>query len=661
VRSPLPKALVADRYAIDAPIGQGRSTVYRGTDTRLGRPVALKEVRLHSDDESHERVRRRALREARAAARLSNPSVVTVYDVVEEDGSIWLVMELVDAPSLSQLVHDRGRLDHARAALIGSDVLGALQAAHAVGVVHRDVKPANVLVGLGQRAKLADFGVALLHDDTRMTATGLVIGSPAYMSPEQALGEAVSPATDLWALGATLYYAYEGRPPFEAGNAVATASAVVYGKPRPEQHPGPLSPIVARLLEKDPLARPSTRELHQLLLEVAATPAPPPPSVVVPSPSPAATGAGGSDRPAENTVATTAVDPQEVAAAPVPAPVEAGGPGAGEPATEIAPASTADAPDDIAAEAAAAQPDEPPPTAATEVSPAAGAPGEVGAEPHDVAPTAATGRQETRPMEAAAVAVGRDDREPPGVAPGSGLRPSQQGSRRSVVRLVALVAVVLAGLVWLLTVDPDDYLGNGGDDDPRDESSDETEAPGEQTTVAAAQPPGSPTETTAAPETTTTSTTSTTAPEAPATGVPAGWRTYTHPEAGYTIAHPAGWEVVPSGHRVDIRDPGSASFLRVDWTNEPKDDPVADWRSQAQGFAASHDGYREHRIERYTYRDYNAAIWEFSYVSGGTPLHAADLGFVAGDRGYALYFVTAETDWAASQGTFQDFQSSFQP
>jgi len=627
------RPLVADRYAIEAPIGRGRSTVYRGTDTRLGRAVALKEVRLANDDESHERVRSRALREARAAARLSNPSVVTVYDVIEEEGSIWLVMELVDAPSLSQLVSDRGPLDHARVALIGSDVLGALEAAHGVGVVHRDVKPANVLVGLGQRAKLADFGVAYLLDDSRVTATGLVIGSPAYMAPEQALGEDVGAPADLWALGATLYYAYEGRPPFDAGSAVATATAVVHGSPRAEQHPGPLSPIVARLLAKDPDARPSTRELHRLLLEVASTPAESPP-VVAPVPVPVAgdgsdgsdgsdDGGDGGDSPAEGTLATTAIDREELGP---PAPTE---PAPTEPAPAAAPPT------------AATERHDPAPVPTTEAAPSTVPPATLAASAAAPAPAPAP--------------VVDEDREPPGRRAGA----APTGQRRRVVILVAAIAVALAGLAWLLTVDPDDYLADDGDGGG--ETTEETEPPTE-TTQAAAQPPDAePDTSTTEPETTTSTTAGTTTTAASTAGAPADWVTYTHPEAGYTIAHPPGWQVVPDGHRVDIEDPNSSTYLRVDWTDEPKDDPVADWRAQAERSAPSRQDYVEHRIEAYPYRDYDAAMWEFSWTSSGTRLHAGNLGFVAGDRGYALFFVTAEEDWQGAQSTYRSFQDSFQP
>ena len=283
-------ARVAGRYVLGEPLGRGRSTVFRAIDTRLDRRVAVKQVELLAGQEDVERVRSRALREAQAAARLNNPRVVTVFDVVEEAGSIWLVMELVDAPSLAQVVFDGGPIPHPRAARIGLDVLTALEAAHVVGVVHRDVKPANVMVKAGDRAKLTDFGVATIRDGSRLTATGLIVGSPSYMSPEQAQGAEVGPPTDLWSLGTLLYFATEGEPPFHAGSALATASAVVHGEPRPVQYVGPLTEIIARLLSKDPNARPSAGQIRAELsrargqrsrMRTARLPAvgPPPPVV----------------------------------------------------------------------------------------------------------------------------------------------------------------------------------------------------------------------------------------------------------------------------------------------------------------------------------------------------------------------------------------------
>jgi hypothetical protein len=267
--------LLADRYEVGEIIGQGRSSVHRARDTRLGREVALKRVLVApgvgddtSSSESPEDVRTRALREARATARVASPHAVGVYDVVEEGDAVWLVMELVAAPSLDRLVAEEGPLDEARAARIGLDVLDALAAAHAVGVVHRDVKPANVLVGTP--VKLADFGIAALRDESGLTHTGMVVGSPSYMAPEQASAGEVGPAADMWALGALLYFAVEGVPPFAAGSALATATAVVHSPFRAQHRPGQLSPVIGRLLAKDPRRRPSAAAARGLLAPVAA-------------------------------------------------------------------------------------------------------------------------------------------------------------------------------------------------------------------------------------------------------------------------------------------------------------------------------------------------------------------------------------------------------
>jgi hypothetical protein len=270
-----------ERYEVGEVLGRGRSLVHRGVDRRLGREVALKHVVLDCDD-----VRARTLREARATARLVSPHVVALYDVVEEPDAMWLVMELVEAPSLLRLVDELGPLDDAAAARVGLGVLAGLESAHAAGIVHRDVKPANILVGRGaddggdggadETVKLADFGVAAWQDDAGLTEPGMVIGSPSYMAPEQATAGPVGPATDLWGLGAALYFAREGEPPFAGSSAMAAALAVVRDAPRPPRRPGRLSPLIDALLAKDPARRPSPARVRSALEAVArdAEPAP---------------------------------------------------------------------------------------------------------------------------------------------------------------------------------------------------------------------------------------------------------------------------------------------------------------------------------------------------------------------------------------------------
>jgi serine/threonine protein kinase len=251
--------------------------VWRAQDAVLGREVAIKEVVFPPtmpDKERHP-AQARVLREARAAARLDHPGAVTLYDVVQDRGGIFIVMELVEAPTLAELVTEHGPLPPVRAAELGVQLARVLEAAHAAGIVHRDVKPANVLVPERGMAKLADFGVASLQGDPQLAATGLVIGSPAYMAPEQARGEEAGPPADWWALGATLFYAVEGEPPFDRGTSIATLAAVVNESPRSPRRAGPLTDLLTALLAKDPAARPSGAKVRvwlSWLLVVAPSP-----------------------------------------------------------------------------------------------------------------------------------------------------------------------------------------------------------------------------------------------------------------------------------------------------------------------------------------------------------------------------------------------------
>ena len=266
--------LVAGRYRLRAQLGSGgMGTVWRAEDVVLGREVAVKEVVFPPGirPEDAEVLRERTRREARAAARLDSPSAVTVYDVVEEDGRPWLVMELVEARTLAQVVAADGPLSPGRAARVGLSVLDALEAAHARGILHRDVKPANVLVRDDGRVVLTDFGIATSTGDASLTSSGLLLGSPAYIAPERAQGQTAGPASDLWSLGATLFTAVEGRPPFDAeGDAFLTVTAVVTGEHAPYAAAGPLVPVLDGLLDKDPARRLDAPSARGLLERVAA-------------------------------------------------------------------------------------------------------------------------------------------------------------------------------------------------------------------------------------------------------------------------------------------------------------------------------------------------------------------------------------------------------
>ena len=257
--------------------------VWRARDAVLGREVAVKEVVFPPTmaDEERRPAQARVMREARAAARLNHPGAVTLYDVVKDHGGTFIVMELVNAPTLADLVRSDGPLPVERVAEIGAQVASALEAAHQAGIVHRDVKPGNVMVPGNGTAKLADFGIASLQGDPQLTSTGLVIGSPAYMAPEQAKGEESGPAADFWALGATMFYAVEGEPPFDRGTSIATLAAVVNDPPRTLRRAGSLTSLITALLAKDPGSRPSGPELRAEFGRLAAIP-PSPPTEVLP-------------------------------------------------------------------------------------------------------------------------------------------------------------------------------------------------------------------------------------------------------------------------------------------------------------------------------------------------------------------------------------------
>jgi hypothetical protein len=264
--------MVAGRYRLGHSLGVGgMGRVWLAEDEVLRRPVAIKEVTIPaglSDDERKE-LRLRTLREARAAGRVSHPNVVQIYDVIHGEEQPWIVMEYVPARSLLQLIEEHGPLPVAQVAQIGLAILSALAAANRAGVLHRDIKPSNVLVGDDGRVVLTDFGSAVLDDnDSTITKAGLVLGSPEYIAPERARTGVSTPESDLWSLGATLYAAAEGRPPFHRPTVMATLAAVATRRPDPMRQGTALRPVINGLLKKDPAVRMSAfdteRRLHRL-------------------------------------------------------------------------------------------------------------------------------------------------------------------------------------------------------------------------------------------------------------------------------------------------------------------------------------------------------------------------------------------------------------
>ncbi|WP_371651673.1 MULTISPECIES: protein kinase domain-containing protein [unclassified Streptomyces] len=265
--------VIGGRYRLLSPLGRGgMGEVWRARDEVLGREVAVKEVRAPAglDSTDEQRLYARLEREAWAAARISHRNVVTVYDVATHDGRPWIVMELVRGLSLSEVLEADGPLSPQRAGHIGAEIVAALRAAHDAGVLHRDVKPANVLLANDGRVVLTDFGIAMVAGTSTLTMTGEVIGSPEFLSPEQALGRTPGPASDLWSLGVLLYAAVEGSSPFRQATPLSTLRAVVDEELPPPRRAGALAPVIGGLLRKDPAERLSPEEAEHQLRVVGA-------------------------------------------------------------------------------------------------------------------------------------------------------------------------------------------------------------------------------------------------------------------------------------------------------------------------------------------------------------------------------------------------------
>ncbi|MFI1578266.1 protein kinase [Embleya sp. NPDC020630] len=266
-----PERLLAGRYRLGDQLGRGgMGTVWRAVDTMLDRDVAVKEMRLprYEDEDERGTLSARMLREARAAARIDHPNVVTIFDVAEQDERPWIVMELVRGLSLAQELDKEGPIPPEQVAELGLRLLAALEAAHEVGVLHRDVKPANVLLARNGRVVLTDFGVASVEDSATLTQAGAMVGSPEYLAPEQIAGEPPGPPADLWSLGATLFEAVEGRPAYRRNTHAATLAAVAAGRFPEVFLAGPLTPVLKALLVKDPARRGSVAQVRELLLEI---------------------------------------------------------------------------------------------------------------------------------------------------------------------------------------------------------------------------------------------------------------------------------------------------------------------------------------------------------------------------------------------------------
>ncbi|SCG42561.1 serine/threonine-protein kinase [Micromonospora inositola] len=668
--------LVADRYRLISPLGQGgMGRVWKARDEVLHRDVAIKELVPPPSLTPEERreMRERSLREARAIARLNNINVVRIFDVLRTDGDPWIVMEYVPSKSLQDTLAEDGPVSSAKAIEIGLGVLGALKAAHKAGVMHRDVKPGNVLLGDDGRVVLTDFGLATIPGDPNVTRTGMVLGSPAYIAPERARDGTAGPEADLWSLGATLYAAVEGKSPYARPSAIATLAALATEPLPPPKNAGPLKPVLQGLLRKDPAER-ITAEVAERLLRKAGgkrakgislldgvrrpgpngpreprpplVPAPRPPAVRADRPA----GAPAPRKPDAGTATAAAVGTALAADAAANTPI---GSAAAPTAKVDPPVSTSDAEPTAKVEAPAPALDEtrvdgPPPVANdTRVDAAAPAaaddtrvdappPGKpanpTSVMPAPVSPAPSTGRATVVP----------------------GMRPDHKRRNLLIGVLIALLLVALVVAVPLLNKGGDPNDGGG-------QQAGATTAASEGPPAAATSEPAAPAPSSAAPSVTPSASAS------PGTALPAGW-TLHRDQSGFSVPVPPGFRLNyrqhfgsgPEDWRVRFSD-GKGRSLLIDQTTRPLKDAEADWRDQERRRRGSYSGYQLVKIGSVDYWD-EAADWEWIYNENGRRTHVRNRGFVtAPDKGYAIRWDCPAADWAANEPNFKIIADGFVP
>ncbi|MFE9027389.1 serine/threonine-protein kinase [Streptomyces iakyrus] len=669
--------LLAGRYRLGKVLGRGgMGTVWRAQDETLGRTVAVKELRFPSniDEEEKRRLITRTLREAKAIARIRNNSAVTVFDVVQEDDRPWIVMELVEGKSLAEVIREDGLLEPKRAAEVGLAVLDVLRSAHREGILHRDVKPSNVLIAEDGRVVLTDFGIAQVEGDPSITSTGMLVGAPSYISPERARGHKPGPAADLWSLGGLLYAAVEGAPPYDKGSAIATLTAVMTEPLEEPKNAGPLKDVIHGLLTKDPAQRLDDAGARAMLNSVlrapeTAEPEPLDATKVVPLPAQPdrSSGKGGSSgsgskrgeeagerlRGALRSVRKAA---SGTAAAGSAASATSGGKSGAAKASSPA-AGTASAESDSGAGRGGAAGA----SAARSGSAAAGAGAGAGAVDRSgpEAKTASGGRSSGWPV-----------MPPPDLPP----RPVPRAPLTDVVprRTLMIIAVVVV-LAVIGTVLAIALSGDGKDADGASGKSGGK-------TVATASSSGD-TKGDKADGTRTDGGETPSAPSGPASdGAPSGGANGSSGEGGtgggkgtaaesthqgdqgYSIGLPKGWKYRSTGAAGDRFTGPDGQKLLIAWTSTPKGDPVADWKNQERFMVRAQ--YQKIRIEKVDYRGWNTADWEFTYTDGGTKYRTIDRGFVVDDRqGYALMYTAKAAGWddASRKETWRTLTKTFEP
>ncbi|MDF6019312.1 serine/threonine-protein kinase [Streptomyces sp. JH34] len=642
--------LLAGRYRLGEVLGRGgMGTVWRAADETLGRTVAVKELRFPSsiDEDEKRRLITRTLREAKAIARIRNTSAVTVYDVVDEDDRPWIVMELIEGKSLAEVIREDGTLTPRRAAEVGLAILDVLRSAHREGILHRDVKPSNVLISEDGRVVLTDFGIAQVEGDPSVTSTGMLVGAPSYISPERARGHKPGPPADLWSLGGLLYASVEGRPPYDKGSAIATLTAVMTEPVEPPANAGGLEEVIYGLLAKDPDERLDDAGARVLLNAVINSPEKPvaPPAdrtqvMALPSIGDSGSGKGGNGR--KDTKGRKAA-----AAAP------AVGVGSAAAASSGRPAAVTPAPEGPASGAAA-----------TSVTPSAG----IGESTRDRlrgalksvrnAKSPAAGAVPSRTTSATASVSGTAGPAGRPAVPRASI--TDVVPRRTLAVIAGVVVLAVLGTVLALTLGDSDAGDQGGSKGGETAASSGATAGGDaeastgggsgKDEVTGAQDGGKESQGQDEGQASTDPSPSKGTGEASPgpDALPAGYKKVADERFHFTMAMPESFKrnaIAGSNSGGIYNENGGFPRVQVDYNSSPGNDAAAAWRSLMGAVAASSNGYKHIGIKKVEYNGYpTVADWEFTRKQQGKTIRVLNRGFKAdATHGYSI-MISCEAD-----------------
>ncbi|MGW1317149.1 serine/threonine-protein kinase [Streptomyces sp. NPDC002426] len=648
--------LLAGRYRLGEVLGRGgMGTVWRAADETLGRTVAVKELRFPSsiDEDEKRRLITRTLREAKAIARIRNTSAVTVYDVVDEDDRPWIVMELIEGKSLAEVIREDGTLTPRRAAEVGLAILDVLRSAHREGILHRDVKPSNVLISEDGRVVLTDFGIAQVEGDPSVTSTGMLVGAPSYISPERARGHKPGPPADLWSLGGLLYASVEGRPPYDKGSAIATLTAVMTEPVEPPAHAGMLEEVIYGLLARDPDERlddAGARVLLNAVINAPDEPAVPPADstqvMALPTIGDTRSDKGGKGGRNGGKKAAAAA----AAAGALSAPAGEGGSASG-------------------AAAATGRPDTGGPAPAGQASGSASS--------SATTPVAAAGLAEgTKDRLRGALRSVRNAKSPSAATAAPAAMASAAGPGRPAVprasitdvvprRTLAVIAgvVVLAvlGTVLALTLGGDDDTGDesggskgdsasagatagggaepatgggaGKDDDSAKDGGKDGQGEGEGEATGEASPSAETGEPTPDPD-----------------ALPAGFKTVTNKQFHFSMAMPGNFKfdkIAGQNSGAIYNADGGFPRVQIDYNASPKDDAAAAWAGAVAATRSLSDGYKHIGIKKVEFNGYpTVADWEFTRNQQGMRVRVLNRGFkVDATHGYSIMISCKADAW----------------